>query len=167
MWLALCHVLITRCGREEQRHTLVLGYSCVLFGWMALLAARQPGGLRMLPLLGLGSAPLWAAPWASLALTSLLVPRASFLGHLAGILAGYCLASGALDWLRPQGAGALLLAALAALAAQAARRGQLALPRLAGHLPVGGHDVEAATSSSGSTSGSGGVYIVDGQVLRR
>ena len=31
-------------GREEYRHVTAVGYSCVLFGWMALLAARQPGG---------------------------------------------------------------------------------------------------------------------------
>jgi len=33
--------------------------------------------------------PMWASPFVSLALTSAVVPRASFLGHLAGIAAGF------------------------------------------------------------------------------
>lgn len=144
---------------------------------MTLLAVRQPGGLRMLPLFGLGSAPMWLAPWASLLLTSVLIPKASFVGHLAGILAGYVVASGALGWLGPPGAGCLLLGALAAVAAQAARSGQLGgvpglagLSRLASYLPLpgggSGSDVEAGASSGSGGTGGGGTRIVGGQVVR-
>lgn len=41
--------------------------------------------------------PLFLAPFGSLLLTSLLIPHASFIGHLAGILAGYAIALTALD----------------------------------------------------------------------
>lgn len=53
------------------------------------MAVRRPGGITMLPLFGAANIPMWASPFASLLLTSLLIPKASFVGHLAGILAGY------------------------------------------------------------------------------
>lgn len=54
-----------------------------------------------MPLLGLVHMPMALAPFGSLLLTTLLIPRASFVGHLAGIAVGYCLAYGALDWVTP------------------------------------------------------------------
>ena len=53
---------------------------------MTLLAARGKGSFSVL---GLAEVPMWASPFASLVLTSVLVPQASFLGHLAGIAAGF------------------------------------------------------------------------------
>lgn len=52
-------------------------------------------------LLGLVNVPVLLAPFGSLILTSILIPRASFVGHLSGILAGYLIATGAFDWLTP------------------------------------------------------------------
>ena len=40
-------------------------------------------------------------PFGSLILTSVLIPRASFLGHLAGIIVGYAAAFGAFAWMTP------------------------------------------------------------------
>ena len=40
---------------------------------------------------------MFLAPFGSLILTTLLIPHASFIGHLAGILAGYSVALTALD----------------------------------------------------------------------
>ena len=40
-------------------------------------------------------------PFASLMLTTVLIPRASFLGHLAGIIVGYAAAFGAFTWMTP------------------------------------------------------------------
>jgi len=40
-------------------------------------------------------------PFGSLMLTTVLIPRASFLGHLAGIIVGYAAAFGAFAWMTP------------------------------------------------------------------
>lgn len=55
-------------------------------GRMTLLAAHGKGSFSVL---GMAEMPMWASPFASLVLTSVLVPQASFLGHLAGIVAGF------------------------------------------------------------------------------
>ena len=135
---------------------------------MTLMAVQRPGGLTMLPLFGLATIPMWATPWGSLILTSILIPRASFLGHLAGILAGYLVAFGPLSAIGPWPAIALLAAALAALAVQAARSGQLAAALQHLPLPAASADVEAGSGGSSATGGgSGGVRIVGGQIQRR
>lgn len=167
----LYHLLIAVARREQYRDVTAVGYSCVLFGWMTLLATKQPGehkragalarrncgnpllgmqapgrqaggtlllsgmeegaslkwqlrappgtshdggasgpvhcasqhgpsaspllraphpshqpplpcrrgaagGISVLPLFGLADLPMWAAPWSSLLITSLLVPKA-------------------------------------------------------------------------------------------
>ena len=59
---------------------------------MALISALQPGS--SVSVFGLISLPLVFAPFESLVLTSILIPQASFIGHLAGIIAGYMVASG-------------------------------------------------------------------------
>ena len=70
-----------------------MGYSGVVFGWMALISTLHPG--TSVSVFGLASLPLVFAPFESLVLTSILIPQADFIGHLAGILAGYMVASGA------------------------------------------------------------------------
>lgn len=206
--LALYHLLIVVGKREQYCDVTAVGYSAVLFGWMTLLATKQPGGRRggtscsgcqqqlwgglgppcpslplapppspsraggitMLPLFGLASVPMWATPWASLLLTSLLIPRASFAGHLAGILAGYAVALGLFAWLPPWWTVSLLLWVALGLAWAAARAQQLAVPsymRLpggtAGLWGGGGGDVE-----SGGGGSSRGVRITAaGEIVRK
>jgi len=46
----------------------------------------------------MASIPMWLAPFESLIVTSLLIPRSSFFGHLSGILAGYLIGLGYFDW---------------------------------------------------------------------
>ena len=41
--MLIYHMLITVAKREQFRETTAVGYSCVLFGWMTLLAVKQPG----------------------------------------------------------------------------------------------------------------------------
>ncbi|PNH06769.1 hypothetical protein TSOC_006853 [Tetrabaena socialis] len=96
--LALHHVAIVHLRMERLRHTAMVGYSCVLFGWMTNIALRSGRGARF-NLLGLTTVPMLLAPFLLLAATQLIIPNASFLGHLSGILAGLALASGLLDWL--------------------------------------------------------------------
>ncbi len=52
-------------------------------------------------ILGLTSVPMAVAPLLLLALTQLLLPHASLLGHVSGMAAGSVLAAGWLDWLTP------------------------------------------------------------------
>ncbi|GLC35006.1 hypothetical protein PLESTM_000268600 [Pleodorina starrii] len=109
--LALHHFAVAVLGAERQRHTLMVGYSCVLFGWMTAIAWRPRGqgnGGARFGLLGVASVPMAAAPFLLLLLTQLLLPHASFLGHLSGVLAGLLLASGALDWITPYWTACLL-----------------------------------------------------------
>ena len=82
-------------GRRELKDAYAVGYSGVAFGLMAIEAAQSPSGRMSV----FGRAvPAVAAPFASLLVTQVIVPNASFTGHLAGIVAGFVLAAGALDW---------------------------------------------------------------------
>lgn len=92
MVLGMYHVFITRFKLEYYRRVTAVGYSCVVFGWMTILAVRQPS--LKLNLFGLLSLPISFAPFESLIFTSIIVPQASFLGHLAGIIVGYLIGWG-------------------------------------------------------------------------
>lgn len=72
-----------------------VGYSGVVYAWVALNAAAAPWS--SVPVLGLFAVPSLLYPFAMLALNQVIIPRASFVGHLAGIVAGFAAAAGALD----------------------------------------------------------------------
>jgi hypothetical protein len=59
---------------------------------MTILAAKQPSS--KLNLFGVLSLPISFAPFESLIFTSIMVPQASFIGHLSGIIVGYSIAWG-------------------------------------------------------------------------
>ena len=84
------HVLIQKF--EYFRRVTAVGYSCVVFGWMTILAVKQPSS--KLNLFGVLSLPISFAPFESLIFTSIIVPQASFIGHLSGIVVGYSIAWG-------------------------------------------------------------------------
>lgn len=86
------HVLIQRFKIDYFRRVTAVGYSCVVFGWMTILAVKQPSS--KLDLFGVLSLPISFAPFESLVFTSIIVPQASFLGHLSGIIVGYAIAWG-------------------------------------------------------------------------
>lgn len=90
--LGIYHVLIHRFKFEHFRRVTAVGYSCVVFGWMTILAVKQPSS--KLDLFGFLSLPISFAPFESLIFTSIIVPQASFLGHLSGIIVGYAVAWG-------------------------------------------------------------------------
>lgn len=91
-------------GLSHERSHLCPGALCDPAGSRHSPAHRpccplHAGGITLLPLFGLASVPVWATPWASLALTSLLIPQArctAVAGGLGGVggqrLSG-CLAS--------------------------------------------------------------------------
>ena len=72
-----------------------IGFSGVLFGLMSFEALSNyfsSSLTRTIPMLGgLVEVPLWAAPMGSLIITQVLVPKASLMGHLSGILTGFVL----------------------------------------------------------------------------
>ncbi|KAL6970742.1 RHOMBOID-like protein 13 [Sarracenia purpurea var. burkii] len=86
------HVLIRKFKLEYFRRVTAVGYSCVVFGWMTILSAKQPSS--KLDLFGFLSLPISFAPFESLIFTSIIVPQASFVGHLSGIIVGYAIAWG-------------------------------------------------------------------------
>jgi membrane associated rhomboid family serine protease len=150
--LAIHGLLIYRRGRQEYLSQLAVGYSCVLFAWMVALSVRLPEycPIFFLPSFCLKTYHLalpflpaaWAfpvnfGPFLLLIVTQLLLTRASFIGHLAGILIGYPLAWHLLDWLDPLRLAGLLVAAFLAVEGLslpkylAAYRGQVLGPALA------------------------------------
>ncbi|GIL60117.1 hypothetical protein Vafri_14756 [Volvox africanus] len=107
--LLLHHLAIVLLGKDRMRHTLMVGYSCVLFGWMTLIAWQSQGRQARFGFLGVVSVPMAVAPFLLLLVTQALLPNSSFLGHLSGILAGLMLMStGCLDWLTPYWMACLL-----------------------------------------------------------
>jgi membrane associated rhomboid family serine protease len=90
--LGFYHLLIQKFKLEHFKRVTAVGYSCVVFGWMTILAAKQPSS--KLNLFGVLSLPISFAPFESLIFTSIMVPQASFIGHLSGIIVGYAVAWG-------------------------------------------------------------------------
>ncbi len=104
-YLKLCFILAAVCGIieivvsrvmaerfriERYRTTYSLGYSGVVFGLMTV-AARELD-MRFFGL------PAALSPFLMLVITQIVVPNASFLGHLAGIVGGLIYTVGAFRW---------------------------------------------------------------------
>lgn len=87
--LAFYHAAIYLFHKEYYRHVTAVGYSAVIFGWMALLSAR---GISNFSIFGMVQLPMSLAPFGALVITSVIIPQASFIGHLSGILMGYLMA---------------------------------------------------------------------------
>eukprot|EP01105_Mastigella_eilhardi_P022622 TRINITY_DN5590_c0_g1_i1.p1 TRINITY_DN5590_c0_g1~~TRINITY_DN5590_c0_g1_i1.p1 ORF type:complete len:189 (-),score=47.46 TRINITY_DN5590_c0_g1_i1:26-592(-) len=75
--LVCYHLLIFKMGREDYRTTLAVGYSCVVFGVMTVVHQRLGMGGQV-PFFGL-RLPISLMPIASLVITSIIVPQASFI----------------------------------------------------------------------------------------
>ena len=113
--LATTHVLVRYAKLERYDTVTSVGYSCVVFGWMTYVAVKgAPSGV--LSLFGAARVPVNLAPFGSLLFTSLVVPQASFIGHLAGIVTGYLVAWDAFAWLDTASTSLLLLGVVAAAA---------------------------------------------------
>ncbi|OHS97681.1 Clan S-, family S54, Rhomboid-like serine peptidase [Tritrichomonas foetus] len=87
----LIHILIAVImnvgGDPSAWHSHAVGFSGVLFALIVVDISLSGGEDRSV--LGLFLVPSWVYPWVMLLLMSLLVPNASFLGHLSGMVAGY------------------------------------------------------------------------------
>jgi membrane associated rhomboid family serine protease len=87
--LAMHAALQRATGDARHGAARTVGYSGVLFAFMALSAAAGPSGT--VSILGLLQIPAVLSPFANLILASVIVRSASWTGHLAGIIAGYAL----------------------------------------------------------------------------
>jgi hypothetical protein len=76
-----------------------VGFSGVLFALAVDESALTPAPTRSV--FGLLSVPTRLYPWVLMLVLQLLLPNISFLGHLAGILAGSLHAAGGLAWALP------------------------------------------------------------------
>ena len=112
-------------GNEDAAHQQSIGFSCVLFAWMVVAAVLMQEycpifflpqlcfSTQFIPVPGTEFAiPVNLAPFALLVVTKLIIPRSSFLGHLAGILIGYPLAWGLLRWITPPMLGLICVTAI-------------------------------------------------------
>ena len=91
--LAAYHALARWAKIERYERVTAVGYSCVVFGWMTVLSVKRPTHAL--------SPRFHRSPREPRALRLAPVhlchrPRASFVGHLAGILMGYLVAWGVL-----------------------------------------------------------------------
>lgn len=93
--MGIYHIWVKYGNIREYETTYAVGYSGVIFGLMTVghVAAKQ----SKISFFGL-SIPLSLAPFGSLLLTQILVPNASFVGHLSGIIAGYMYSWGFFSW---------------------------------------------------------------------
>ena len=93
LWMLIVYLATTRYGYTAWADSPVVGYSGVLFGWMTVAGMLNPSA-------SIFGFPVTLTPFFSLLLMQLIVARASFLGHLAGILAGYAVGWGLLNGAR-------------------------------------------------------------------
>lgn len=106
-------VAARRFGVAGAEQTRAVGYSAVLFGWMSLQAAES-GPHASFRILGTLKLPALFSPLLMIFATSVILPRASLSGHVAGYVAGLTVALGGIDWLTPGLAATLALWGVAA-----------------------------------------------------
>ena len=104
---ALCPAWLGGGGLLAQ---CAVGFSGVLFG--LLVIDNNLSGAASRSVFGLLTLPAALFPWALLFLFQFLVPHASFLGHLSGLLVGEAYVRGHLRWALPSGATIQRLEAL-------------------------------------------------------
>ena len=150
IFLGTMYVMIVWGRQPAYATSSAAGYSGVLYGVMTL-AQQAGGGAVAIPLVGGYSLPLSIAPFITLAINQLLVPKASFVGHLAGIIAGLLLSWGAGDWLMRQPYWFWTSAAYGAAALVfSLRRNPRIAPRWLGRVLVLSPAAEAAASVEGA-----------------
>jgi len=93
--LSLYYLLIYYYGREQYLDSMAVGYSCVVFGWLTILS--QISAQNYITIFNL-QIPLSLAPFGSLIFTQILIPQASFIGHLSGIIIGYLISWNLFWW---------------------------------------------------------------------
>mmetsp|Transcript_17831 Transcript_17831/g.33776 ORF Transcript_17831/g.33776 Transcript_17831/m.33776 type:complete len:277 (-) Transcript_17831:203-1033(-) len=90
----MSYLAIHYFNRPHYRTVYCLGYSCVVFGWMMIQCETFGGTLSYFGL----PVPARLAPFLALGVTQLIIPNASFIGHLSGIIVGEFIAQGFFFW---------------------------------------------------------------------
>jgi len=138
-------------GVRSAMRTCALGFSGVIF---ALMVVDNAGvGAPQRSLFGRVDLPSALIPWALMLLIQLVVPGASFLGHLAGLLAGEAWVGGLLQRLSPSATQVANAEAHPLYEQHAARLGTCVAAQ-PGALPIWA--VVRARGSGGPHGGSGG-----------
>jgi membrane associated rhomboid family serine protease len=152
--LAAYHVLIKVLKREQSSgslaNTYVLGYSGIVFGWMAAWALGLPGSATI-SLLGFNGVPAWLYPILSLAITHIIVPKASLIGHCSGIAAGALVGLGAFDWVGTYWAVCLATWVAIGVVYGLVKEGVVTVPfvtKLGGYVALPGLDVEGGQGAA-------------------
>ena len=91
-------------GNFSYIYSCAAGFSGVIFALKVLTTYNLPSGVSMV--MGMFPVPMRWACWAELVLIQLLVPNASFTGHLAGILVGLMYVKGPLKYVMDTVSGA-------------------------------------------------------------
>ena len=91
-------------GNFSYIYSCAAGFSGVIFALKVLTTYNLPSGVSMV--MGMFPVPMRWACWAELVLIQLLVPNASFTGHLAGILVGLMYVKGPLKYIMDTVSGA-------------------------------------------------------------
>lgn len=104
-WVARAHLWRVVPGLAEDYHSVcAVGFSAILFGLKTVINARSTGWQEVhVPFVGRVSLPPKYVSWVELVVIQMLVPNASFVGHLSGICAGLLHVYGSshvLRWLR-------------------------------------------------------------------
>lgn len=102
--VALDMVLANVTEDFSYMYTCAAGFSGVIFALKVLTTYNLPSGVSMV--MGMFPVPMRWACWAELIVIQLLVPNASFTGHLAGILVGMMYVKGPLKYIMDTISGA-------------------------------------------------------------
>ena len=89
----LLDCLIRKYFMSRSQPPISVGYSGVVCGLFAILSARSSS----LSLFGF-NIPWSAMPFVQIIMTSLLIPAASFIGHLSGTIIGFLISWHVFDW---------------------------------------------------------------------
>merc|ERR1712096_35810 len=86
--LLVYHVMQQHCNKRDYVDKVwAVGYSGILFGFMAFECMRMDGRMNVFRF----DVPYYMGPFVLLLVISPVVPNASFVGHFAGIIAGFVL----------------------------------------------------------------------------
>lgn len=99
IWCAFQWLTIQRRSQTDYQPSPTVGYSGVLFAWMVVASLEQPSTCPVIFLPSLcfrtyrilGHVKFSFSPLVQLVVMQFILPRVSFFGHLAGIVAGFVL----------------------------------------------------------------------------